>query len=107
MTYKFKIINIDEQNAVMQVNYFCDELPDGVILGVNILPNASKEKIIEHIKQHVPYNTLEREILLKDGLEISHIQDLVNIEHEIEPPTKIMSEEDTLKMIEELLKKSE
>ena len=107
MTYKFKIVHIDNFNAVMQVNYYCDELPEGITVGVDIHNDKTKEQIIEHIKNYTPYYTIERAINLKKGLETSHIEELMHIEHDIEPPTKMMSEEDTLKMIEELLKKSE
>ena len=100
-------MNIDDFNAVMQVNYSCDELPEGITVGVDIHADKTKEQIIEHIQNYTPYHSIERAINLKKGLSTSHIEELLHIEHDIEPPNKLMSEEDTLKMIEELLKKSE
>jgi hypothetical protein len=106
MAYKFKIVKIDEFNAVMQVNYFCDELPEGVTIGVDIIPNSTKEQIIKHIEDYIPYQNLERTILLNKGFQTSHIEELLHIEHEIEEKKKELNENETLKLIEELLKDS-
>lgn len=104
MAYKFKIVKIDEFNAVMQVNYYCDELPEGMTIGVDIIPGKTKEETIKHIEDYTPYNALDRAILLKNGVDTNHIEDLLHIEHEVLEKKKEMSENETLKLIEELLK---
>jgi hypothetical protein len=104
MAYKFKIVKIDEFNAVMQVNYYCDELPEGMTIGVDIIAGKTKEETIKHIEDYTPYNALDRAILLKNGVDTSHIEDLLHIEHEVSEKKKEMSENETLKLIEELLK---
>ena len=102
--YKFKVVKIDDMNGVMQVNYYCDELPEGMTIGVDIIPGKTREETIKHIEDYTPYHALDRAIMLKNGIDKSHIEDLLHIEHEVSEKKKTMSENETLKLIEDLLK---
>ena len=39
MAYKFKIVHIDEHNCSVHVNFYSDELPEGVTYNIDIHPN--------------------------------------------------------------------
>ena len=109
MAYKFKILHVDEHNCSVHVNFFSDELPEGVTYNIDIHPNENgvaptQEQMIEHIKTFMPYHVFKRAELIKNGVNLSHIHELKEVEHEIEEPNKPMTENETLKLIEDLLK---
>ena len=109
MAYKFKILHVDEFNHSVHVNFYSDEMPEGVTYNVDILPDENgvaptQEKMIEHIKTFMPYHIFKRAELLKNGIDISHIHELKDVEHEVIEQTKTMTENETLKLIEDLLK---
>ena len=110
MAYKFKIVHIDENNCSVHVNFYSDELPEGVTYNIDIHPNdegvaPTQEQIIDHIKSYMPYHVFKRAEFVKKGVDISHIHELKDVEHDIVNTEKApLTENETLKLIEDLLK---
>lgn len=111
--FKFKIVRIDEVNCSMIVNFFTDEIPEGVEYNIDVHPKddgsvPSKEEIVEMVKQYMPFHVLKRAALLRRGLDLSHIHELKDVEFEMkeQPRANQMTQEESLQLIEEILTKA-
>jgi hypothetical protein len=102
MQIQYRILNYVPEQASLLVNYFCDEVPDGITYAIDVPvidgQLADEEEIMQLIQGYTPKGQLERLAALKTVEHPTHLTALMATTETVNTQTESIIDGDTVEV---------
>lgn len=87
MNINYEVVRVDAERGSMEVRFFGDGLPGGVLYNIDLpLPIPAEEELHKLIVQFVPRHIFERQAQLAQGVDVSTVTALIGQTFVVPPP---------------------